>query len=436
MEIKKIFVAIVAVAMLLVSCQQQPMGHNTLTARERAEGWQLLFDGETFNGWRNFNRAYVDTNFWIVVDGTLHGLGGGGAETGYLITDREFENFILDWDWKISPGANSGMFYHVQECPRFSVPFMTGPEFQIIDDHGFRHPLPVRNRTGSNYGIHSLDSLVYENGLINPPGEWNNSRIVFDNGHVEHWINGEKVLEFQAWTDEWFEIRNRGFGRIRPEYGLATRGVFALQDHGNPAGSSPVWFRNMKIKELPRQTREVNLFNGVDLHGWQVFGDPDEWFVENGLLVMQSSGESGEFGYLATREYFDDFDLTVEFKQETDGNSGVFFRSIIEPVANIRGLQAEVAPMGHGTAGIFESGGRGWIARITEEQEKILREGEWNTMRVLVQGGSVTTWLNGYEMVSIVDDERIARSQGRIALQIHAGGGIRVLWRNLHLTTL
>ena len=255
MNIKTLLTTLFAAIILTTSCQTTRNAstahvratHNTLTAQQIAAGWQLLFDGNTLNGWRNYNQPDIATDFWAAIDGTIKAKGGGGARFGYLVTDREFENFILDWDWKISPGGNSGVFYHVIESPKFRTPYLTGPEFQMIDDHGFAHPLEVWQKTGGNYGMHSLDASIYENGLINPPGEWNNSRIVFDNGHVEHWINGKRVLEFRAWSDEWFQLRSSGVWRDAAWYGLSNRGVFALQDHGR----APVWFRNVKVKELP-----------------------------------------------------------------------------------------------------------------------------------------------------------------------------------------
>mgnify|MGYP000603777152 FL=1 len=140
--------------------------------------------------------------------------------------------------------------------------------------------------------------------------------------------------------------------------------------------------------------------------------------------MVSESGPDKEYGYLATREYYDDFDLTVEFKQLSNGNSGVFFRSFIEPPVKVHGWQCEVAPKG-----------RGWLVQIPDEKESILKEGDWNTLRLKVQGDRVQTWLNGEEMVDITD-AKIGAAQGRIALQIHDGGGIKVLWRNLRLTTL
>ena len=154
------------------------------------------------------------------------------------------------------------------------------------------------------------------------------------------------------------------------------------------------------------------------------------------VLLVCESGPDKQYGYLATREYYDDFDLTVEFKQEKDGNSGVFIRSFVEEKdVKVNGWQVEVAPKGFDTGGIYESYGRGWLIQIPDEKENILKQGEWNTMRIRVQGDNVQTWLNGEEMVNI-RDEKIGAGQGRIALQIHDGGGIKVLWRNLHFTNI
>ncbi len=175
-----------------------------------------------------------------------------------------------------------------------------------------------------------------------------------------------------------------------------------------------------------------SLFNGKNLSGWEVYGT-EKWFVEDGMLVCES-GPDEEYGYLATDETFKDFDLTLEFKQEADGNSGVFFRSSIEGT-KITGWQAEVAPPGHNTGGIYESYGRGWLIKPEDEKQDVLKMGEWNTMRVRAVGDNVTTWLNGVKMVEI-EDEKIGEAEGSIALQIHSGGGIRVKWRNIRIEEL
>ena len=173
----------------------------------------------------------------------------------------------------------------------------------------------------------------------------------------------------------------------------------------------------------------VSLFNGKDLAGWTVHGT-ELWYVEDGNLVCESGPDSG-YGYLATKASFKDFELTLEFFQEADGNSGVFIRSHIEGT-RISGWQAEVAPPGRHTGGIYESYGRGWLIRPELGKDGALRMGEWNTMHIRAVGDRVTTWLNGVEMVDLVDAQ-VGAAEGHIALQIHDGGGIKVRWRNLRL---
>jgi len=400
---------------LLSGCSSN---QNELTELEKAEGWQLLFDGESLDNWKAYNAE--GTGSWLVEDGLLAASGTGSDSDGYIITRKQYHNFNLKFEWKIAPEGNSGVLYHVIESENFSTPYLTGPEYQLVDDVGFPEELEEWQKTGADYAMYVPD---VEKKKLNPAGEWNSSRIVFDNGHVEHWLNGEKILEFEAWTDEWFELKNSGKWENAPEYGLSSVGHISLQDHG-----SRVWFRNMKIKELPKkESPTVELFNGEDLSGWIKYGN-EMWYVEDSLLVCESGPEE-QYGYLATEMYYKDFDLSVDFKQVSDGNSGIFFRSVFKGT-RVAGWQVEVAPKGHDSGGIYESYGRGWLNQIPDEKENILKEGEWNTMRVKVVGCEVTTWLNGQEMTHL-DDPLIGKANGRIALQIHDGGGIKVLWKNL-----
>ncbi|MDC6386261.1 DUF1080 domain-containing protein [Flagellimonas taeanensis] len=177
------------------------------------------------------------------------------------------------------------------------------------------------------------------------------------------------------------------------------------------------------------QTPTKDLFNGENLDGWVKHGD-EKWFVENGELICES-GPKAEYGYLSTKDFYKDFELTLEFKQEADGNSGVFIRSTFEGT-KVSGWQVEVAPSGLHTGGIYESYGRGWLIQPEPEKEKVLKEGEWNTLKIRVNGPDVITWLNGVEMVHLTD-EIIGKGEGAIALQIHDGGGIRVKWRNIKI---
>jgi len=178
--------------------------------------------------------------------------------------------------------------------------------------------------------------------------------------------------------------------------------------------------------------KKVSLFNGKDLTGWKIYGT-EKWYVEDGLLVCES-GPDKKYGYLATDKFYKNFDLKLEFKQEANGNSGVFFRSTIEGT-KISGWQCEVAPLGKDTGGIYESYGRGWLKQIPDDRENFLKPREWNKMMIRVEVDRVHTWLNGELMVDF-NDEKIGKANGSIALQIHDGGGIKVRWRKLVIQEL
>jgi len=177
---------------------------------------------------------------------------------------------------------------------------------------------------------------------------------------------------------------------------------------------------------------QVKLFNGKDLTGWKVHGT-EKWYVDKGELVCES-GPDKQYGYLVSDKDFKNFELKVEFKQESNGNSGVFFHCSIEGT-KISGWQAEVAPLNKSTGGIYESYGRGWLIKPEAAKEKFLKEGEWNTMVVRMEGNTVKTWLNGEQMIEL-EDAKIGSSVGKIALQIHDGGGVKVRWRKVEIKEL
>jgi len=175
-----------------------------------------------------------------------------------------------------------------------------------------------------------------------------------------------------------------------------------------------------------------SIFNGKNLDNWTVHGT-EKWYVEKGELICES-GPDKAYGYLSTNKQYKNFILTLEFKQEANGNSGVFFRSSIEGT-KINGWQVEVAPINMHTGGIYESYGREWLIKPKPEDEKWLKTGKWNKLKIMVKGDEVTTWLNGHQMVYI-KDEKIGQGNGFIALQIHDGGGIKVKWKNLLIEEL
>lgn len=233
------FIGLIA-CLTVIGCQAQAKD-NKLTAKEKKEGWKLLFDGKTTTGWRGYNSDKIPAA-WSATDGTLMSAGEGGDIGGDIVTTEEYDNFHLKLDWKLSPEGNSGILYHVVEAPELKSTYYSGPEYQIIDDIGFPGGVTPLNSTGADYAMTPADT---EQKQLNPVGEWNTSEIIFDHGEVSYYLNGKKIVEFTAWTDEWKAKVAKGKWAKYPAYGKAKSGFIGLQDHG-----SYIWFKNIKIKEL------------------------------------------------------------------------------------------------------------------------------------------------------------------------------------------
>ena len=211
------------------------------TMKKNGDNWVNLFDGKSLDGWHAFNKSGVVKN-WTIDDGALVCLGAAIGDTGGdIVTDSEYENFEFSWDWKIDKGGNSGVMYHVVESPRYKAPWETGPEYQMIDDDGYVDKLEDWQKTGVDYAM----NLTNDKKKVMPVGEWNSSKILYNEGHVEHWLNGEMVVEFQAGDEKWLKNKTEGKWKDYPDYGSVKKGRIALQDHGQKA-----FFKNIKIKEL------------------------------------------------------------------------------------------------------------------------------------------------------------------------------------------
>jgi hypothetical protein len=226
---------------LLFSCDETKKSTNTneMTTTEPGAGYTSLFDGQTMAGWRTYQNKPADS--WTVKDGTLYCKGSTTDKSDRradLITTGQYENFDLSLDWKISPQGNSGIMYLVTE--EFPAAYLSGPEYQVIDDVNFPEKLEDWQKTAANYAMDAAPTAKPK-----PVGEWNHTRIVVNNGHVEHWLNGAKVVDYQLWTDEWKQKRTTGKWKDAAGYGVSKKGHIALQDHGSEA-----WFKNIKIKEL------------------------------------------------------------------------------------------------------------------------------------------------------------------------------------------
>jgi hypothetical protein len=195
--------------------------------------WQDLFDGETLEGWKAFKDASPPEG-WQVVDGAITRVGSGGD----LVSAGQYGNFELMIEWNVSEGGNSGIMFRVD--PTASRTFESGAEMQVLDD--VNHPDGQSRLTsaGANYGLHPSPE-----GVVRPPGEWNEVRLIADGAHIEYWLNGTKVVEFEVWSPEWEElVANTKFVEW-PGYGRAERGHIVLQDHGDW-----VAYRNIRIREI------------------------------------------------------------------------------------------------------------------------------------------------------------------------------------------
>jgi len=250
--IKKIQHAGIALTMLaMVSCgnenkeKEEAAEADTTTVTQTAPVPEpvavSMFDGQSLAGWHAFNKTGEVKN-WKVTDGAMVCQGAAkDAHGGDLVSDKEYENFELSWEWKVDKGSNSGVMYHVIEDTMYKAPYETGPEYQVIDDIGFPEKLQDWQQAGADYAMHPAN----DKKKLKPVGEWNSSRIIYNKGHVEHWLNGEKIVEFDANAEDWKTKRNTGKWKGFPGYASATKGKIALQDHGQKA-----YYRNIMIKEL------------------------------------------------------------------------------------------------------------------------------------------------------------------------------------------
>lgn len=228
-----LLVAALGLSACLVRTVQEPPPSNTLSGHERSSGTQLLFDGRSTAGWRGYRKTDCPAG-WQVVDGALTRVG----EAGDLVTLEEFASFDLQFEWRVAPGANSGVMFRVSED--HDAPWESGPEYQILDDLAHKAGLDPRTAAGSNYAMHAPLADV-----ARPAGDWNQARITVCGPQVDHWLNGQKIVSYELWSADWKERVAQCKWKDRPDYGQRRSGHIALQDHGDW-----VAFRNLKIQRL------------------------------------------------------------------------------------------------------------------------------------------------------------------------------------------
>lgn len=219
------------------SCNINKEKHNQLSSEEKQNNWELLFDGETTNGWRNYGKQSITG--WKVIDGVLYNSGKGSDHGGDIVSIKDYENFELYLEWKIGKESNSGIFFHVNEEVENAI-YKTGPEYQLLDDKGWPGKIDPSQYSGANYAMNTPI-----NTKVKPLDEFNAARIIVEGSHVEHWLNGAKVVEYELWTDEWEINKLNCKWKDYPKYGAYKTGKIGLQDHGGLT-----MFRNIKIRKL------------------------------------------------------------------------------------------------------------------------------------------------------------------------------------------
>ena len=235
------FATILILASISCSTTSENKESGSTDTAAPTDEWISLFDGESTKGWRGYNSETLPKS-WVVEDGTLKSLGTGGDVGGDIVYyEREFANFELYIEWKISTAGNSGILYHVKEGEKYDAPWQTAPEYQLLDDLGYPDPLEDWQKLAADYAMY----VAPADKPIKPAGEWNSSRIIFTPEKVSYFLNGTKVVEFVPWSDDWHARRKVGKWKDHEDYGTTKTGYICLQDHG-----SFIWFNNIKIKEL------------------------------------------------------------------------------------------------------------------------------------------------------------------------------------------
>lgn len=230
-------------AAVLLSCSTQNQSTMQSGNSTAGDGWISLFDGKTTAGWHNYNSTGVG-NAWKVEDGTLHLDASAkrapqSAKGGDIVTDREFEDFHLKLEWKISPGGNSGVIFYSKEDPQYGAMWHTGPEMQILDNSAHSDAKIIKHRTGDLY------DLITAKEAARPVGEWNLAEIVSKDGKLDFYLNGVNTLSTTMWDDNWRALIAGSKFKDMPAFGTIKKGKIGLQDHGDD-----VWFRNIMIKPL------------------------------------------------------------------------------------------------------------------------------------------------------------------------------------------
>ncbi|HHN78979.1 MAG TPA: DUF1080 domain-containing protein [Phycisphaerales bacterium] len=394
--------------LLAVLALLAPLSRAGLSPAERAAGWRSIFDGETFNGWRGYRADGPPAKGWAIEDGALHVIAGGGG--GDIITTEQFGDFELALEFRVAPLANSGIMYRVAEI--HGAPWMTGPEFQVLDD-ARDEALDPRHAVAAVYDLYR----PAVNKPVKPAGRWNLDRIRVRDGIVQHYLNGMKVAEYDMRSKDWTDRIAGSKFRVYEGFGVQPRGHICLQDHGDD-----VWYRNIRIREFDKPAPgEIVLFNGNDLTGWTTRprrgADPDAWSVRNRAIV----GTPG--GMLASERNYENFVLTFRWRsqQTPDADQSLLIRLGGEQTDRLAGVEIRLEP---DNAGEIRNRTDAPLTITTPPRGSGMHTvptspDAWNHGEVIADGNRVTVFINGEKTAEATG---CPAQPGAIALRCGSGG--------------
>lgn len=419
------------------------------TSPLQADEWRTLFDGNILAGLRGYRMEGFPVKTWEVTPDYLKTIPGRSVD---LITEQVFEDFEFEFEWKVPPGGNSGVMYRVAEIN--APTYHSGPEYQVLDDT--RHP-DGRNPKTTSGSLYALIAPSDEKQL-EAVGSWNKSRIVMENGQVEHWLNGKKVVEYEWNSSKVRELIRESKFAAWPEFMQQTSGHIAIQHHGEEA-----WFRNIRVRnlgttpsnQLSKSEKRAGwklLFDGSSTAHWRGIGQEDfpkkGWKVQDGVLLHQDDAGGGD---IITREKFSEFDFRFDWKIGPGGNSGVkyFIMEDRGAIGHEYQLLDDAGPVDardrndHMTSSFYD-------VLPPSAQLPLKPSGEWNQSRIVVRDDIVQHWLNGAMVLEYnLDSSEVKRAiqdskfrnydvfgthvEGQILLQDH---GDEIAFRNLKIRDL
>jgi 3-keto-disaccharide hydrolase len=411
-------------------------------AAQAAEPWKVLFDGKSTDAWRGFRRDTFPSKGWVIEDGALKTVLGG--DRCDLMTKDRYKDFELELEWRLTPGGNGGLFYDVAETDNEA--YFTGPEIQILDDAGHADGKNPKRTAGSLY-----DMIAPVGKKLKPVGQYNQYRIVKKAGHVEHWVNGTKVVEYQLGSPELTKLIAASKFKDMPLFAKEGQGYIAIQHHGQEA-----WYRNIRIRPLspviagspaPHNVLTASekragwrlLFDGKTTAGWRGFKKmefPKEgWTVKDGAIVKlaKGTGDSRGAGDIVTVDTFDDFDLRFEWRVSPGANSGVKYLVTEERSGPIAHEYQVIDDDKHPDAKIGAHRQTAALYDAFPASGKVLQPvGEFNQSRILVKGNKVEHWLNGKKVLAYeLDSEELKAAKAKSKFKDEAGWGSKLKGRIL-----